>query len=121
MINAAGSGSLTLFIRAVLTYRRAASLPPGAHSAHGRSIGRRFGLIVPAEFIGLYNRTSTALCLIALATVVLALLTGQPAPWTMLPSLGAALTLYLICALLLRGTTTGTHRGQALATTPAPT
>ena len=159
VISAAALCTLTLFGGAVFTYRRGASVPPGVHSAQGRSIGRRFGVIVAAEFIGLaiiawipgvtghpqlipaivclgvgihffplrrlfavpiYDRTGTALCVIALATVVLAPVTGQPRLWTMLPGLGAALTLYITCALLLRGNTTGTRHAPAPAATPPP-
>lgn len=55
--------------------------------------------------VRLYDRTGAALCLVALATAVLAPLTGQAALWTMLPGFGAALTLYATCALLVRGKT----------------
>lgn len=51
----------------------------------------------------LYDVTGLALCLLALATVVFAPLTGVAALWTAVPGLGAALTLYATCLLLLRG------------------
>lgn len=131
---------LVLVGRAVVAYRRAAPLPPGHDSHRGRKIGRRFGIIVAAEFIGLsvaaailalsghpepiptvvclgvgihffplrrlfnvaiYDRTGIALCFIAVATALVTPLTGTPALWTMLPGIGAALTLYITGALLL--------------------
>jgi len=58
--------------------------------------------------VPIYDRTGVALCLVALATAVAAPLADHPALWTMLPGIGAALTLYSTCALLLR--TTHTHR-----------
>lgn len=44
---------LVLVGRALATYRRAGSLPPGLDSRQRRGVGRRFGIIVAAEFIGL--------------------------------------------------------------------
>ncbi|MGH3789127.1 MAG: hypothetical protein ACRDRG_21820 [Pseudonocardiaceae bacterium] len=44
---------LVLAGRAVVAYRRAVSLPAGHDIHRGRKIGRRFGIIVAAEFIGL--------------------------------------------------------------------
>ncbi|MGH3797414.1 MAG: hypothetical protein ACRDSP_21305 [Pseudonocardiaceae bacterium] len=140
VIAVAGLCFLLLAGRAVLAYRRAASLPCGHDVGRGRAIGRRFGIIVAAEFIGLfvvaavlavnghpepipavvclgvgihffplrrlfnvaiYDRTGMVLCLIAVATALLAPLTGTPTLWTMLPGIGAALTLYITGALLL--------------------
>lgn len=133
-------GFLVLVGYAVVVYRRAASLPTGHDIHRERQVGRRFGIIVAAEFIGLfvaailltrsghpepvpavvclgvgihffplrrlfdvplYDRTGTVLCVIAVATALLAPLTGTPALWTMLPGTGAALTLYSTSALLL--------------------
>jgi hypothetical protein len=53
--------------------------------------------------VPIYHYTGGALCLITLATVVLAPLTGQSALWTMLPGLGAALVLFTTSALLFLG------------------
>ncbi len=52
--------------------------------------------------VPLYRWTGAALCLTAVATPVLAAATGRTALWTLLPGLGAALTLYLTSAQLIR-------------------
>jgi len=53
VVIAAASASAALIAASVLTYRRAASLPGGTQAARGRVVGRRFGLVVAAEFVGL--------------------------------------------------------------------
>lgn len=53
MVIAAASASTALIAASVLTYRRAASLPGGSRAARGRLVGRRFGLVVAAELLGL--------------------------------------------------------------------
>lgn len=53
VITAAALCFLVLVGGAVRTYRRAGGLPTGEHAARGARIGRRFGLIVAAEFTGL--------------------------------------------------------------------
>jgi hypothetical protein len=107
----------------------------------GRNISRAFGLIVAAEWIGIfviagilgatghanvipavvcagvgvhfiplgrlfhvpaYYVTASALCLVALATFVIAPATSTAALWTLLPGIGAATVLYATCAVLLR-------------------
>jgi membrane protein implicated in regulation of membrane protease activity len=52
-IAAAGLCFLVLVGCAVVAYRRAMSLPTGHDIRRGRKTGRRFGIIVAAEFIGL--------------------------------------------------------------------
>jgi hypothetical protein len=138
----AGLSTVAAVVGAVILFRRSSSAPSGAGALRGRSTGRRFGLIVAAEFIGifviarvlvvtghtdlipaivclgvgihffplrrlfnvpLYNRTGAALCLITLATVILAPLTGHSALWTVLPGFGASLVLFITCALLFAG------------------
>lgn len=125
---------------AILVFRRAAAAPGSMDVARGRAVGRRFGAVVAAEFIGLaviawilgatghsrlipavvclgvgihffplarlfamplYDRTGAALSLVAVATVVLAPLTGNATLWTLLPGIGAALVLYATCTSLL--------------------
>ncbi len=66
--------------------------------------------------VPLYDLTGVALCLVALVTVVLVPLSGQPALWQILPGFGAALALYGTCAMLFR-TTIG-HTAGAMP--PAP-
>ncbi len=60
--------------------------------------------------IPMYDLTGAALCLAALATAVLAPVTGRSALWTMLPGFGAALALYITSALLIRAATTSPAR-----------
>jgi len=118
-----------------------AATATGGATASARPVGRRFGLIVASEWIGLglaagvaggtghawaipvlicagvgvhffplaglfhvplYNATGVALCVIAVATIVLAPVTGTAALWTTLPGIGAALALYATCAVLVR-------------------
>lgn len=55
----------------------------------------------------LYDRTGAALCLIALTAAVVTPLSGHAPLWTMVPGFGAAITLYVTCALLIRGNITG--------------
>ena len=52
--------------------------------------------------VGLYQKTSAALCLLGLATFVFTPLTRHDVLWTALPGLGAAFVLYLTSGLLLR-------------------
>jgi hypothetical protein len=52
--------------------------------------------------VPLYDRTGVALCVLAVLTALLAPVTGIPALWTLIPEVGAALTLYGTAALLLR-------------------
>lgn len=127
-----------------LMFRRAARIPvvPGSGARErGRAIGRRFGIVVAVEFVGLavvalvlsavghphlipamiclgvgvhffplirlfrvpvYAVTGVAMCAVAALSAVVALLSGQVALLTMLPGLGAALTLALTCAYLVR-------------------
>lgn len=143
--------SATLVAWAWTLYRRAtstnqistgnAATATGGATASARPVGRRFGLIVASEWIGLglaagvaggtghawaipvlicagvgvhffplaglfhvplYNATGVALCVIAVATIVLAPVTGTAALWTTLPGIGAALALYATCAVLVR-------------------
>ena len=107
----------------------------------GRNISRTFGLIVAAEWIGIfviagilgatghaavipavvcagvgvhfiplgrlfhvpaYYVTASTLCLVAVATFVIAPATSTAALWTLLPGIGAATVLYATCAVLLR-------------------
>lgn len=127
---------------AVRAGRQASDAPEGGDRARGKAAGRRFGLIVTAEWIGIfaavraldatghphliaavialgvgihffplarlfnvpvYDVTGIVLCLIALATLLLAPLTGSDLLWTLLPGLGCALALYATCAHVLRG------------------
>ncbi len=53
MVIAAASASTAFIAASIFTYQRAASLPGGTQAARGRVVGRRFGLIVAAEFLGL--------------------------------------------------------------------
>lgn len=132
---------LVLLGGAIMIFRRARAVASGADAAiRVKGMGRRFGIIVGAEIVGLvvvfrvlavtgnerfipaavclgvgihfvplrrlfhapvYNLTAAALCALALATVPVALLTGQTALWTMLPAFGATLTLFTTSALLL--------------------
>jgi hypothetical protein len=133
--------TLAAIVSAVIIFRRSAALPSGAAVERDRAVNRRFGLIVAAEFIGiyiaarilaavehtelipmivclgvgihffpltrlfkvrLYDLTGAALCLLSLATAVLAPLTGEAALWTILPGLGAALVLYTTSGILFR-------------------
>jgi hypothetical protein len=112
---------------------------PGG-SIDGRVIGRKFGIIVGIEWIGLfaaaavlgatghaevipavicagvgvhffplarlfhvpaYTLTGVALCALAAVTLILAPLTSTPALWTIIPGVGAAITLLATCAALL--------------------
>jgi hypothetical protein len=107
----------------------------------GRNISRNFGVVVAAEWIGIfviagilgatghaavipaivcagvgvhfiplgrlfhvpaYYVTASALCLVAVATFVIAPTTSTAALWTLLPGIGAATVLYATCAVLLR-------------------
>ncbi|MGW0228475.1 hypothetical protein ACWDWO_09200 [Actinopolymorpha singaporensis] len=52
--------------------------------------------------VPLYDATGLALCAIAVATAIAAPLSGNAALWTLLPGVGAAITLYATGALLLR-------------------
>lgn len=57
VLTVAGLVFAALIVRAVLMFRQARTLPPGdpeTGRAAGRAIGWRFGLIVAAEFIGLF-------------------------------------------------------------------
>ena len=133
---------VVLLVAGVQAWRRASGPPPGTGRLRGRAVGRRFGVVVALELVGLcalalalgrlglthlvpaafclgvglhffplarlfhvrlYDVSGGALCLLGLATVVLAPLTGVAALWTALPGLGAALTLYATCARLLSG------------------
>jgi len=53
VLTAAGLAFLVLAVGAVVLYQRAAALPATQDPSRGRSIGRRFGIIVAVEFIGL--------------------------------------------------------------------
>ncbi|ARF58872.1 hypothetical protein [Streptomyces gilvosporeus] len=145
LLAVAGLTSATVAALAIRNARRAATAPAGGDPARGKATGRRFGLVVTAEWIGIfvavrllgtfghtqlipaaialgvgihffplarlfslraYHLTGTALCLIALATALLAPLAGTDALWTMLPGFGSALTLYATCTHLLRTHTT---------------
>ncbi|MET9022460.1 hypothetical protein ABZV93_21020 [Actinopolymorpha sp. NPDC004070] len=126
---------------AVLAFRRSASLRPGRDDYQSQRVGRTFGIVVGAEFLGLfvvsailgrtghpeviapvvclgvgihffplrrlfgvrlYDATGLAMCAIAVATAIAAPLSGNTALWTLLPGVGAAITLYATAALLLR-------------------
>ncbi|WP_327070631.1 hypothetical protein [Kitasatospora sp. NBC_01302] len=142
LLTVAALASLAVFGFAVQAGRQAAHTPAGGDRARGKAAGRRFGLIVTAEWIGIfaavraldatghphliaavialgvgihffplarlfsvpvYDVTGAVLCLIALATLLLAPLTGSDVLWTLLPGLGSALGLYATCAHVLRG------------------
>jgi hypothetical protein len=132
---------LVLLGGAIVLYRRAQPVLSGQDTAtRVNRTGRRFGIIVAAEIVGLvivfrilaangndrfipaavclgvgihffplrrlfhapiYNLAGAALTALALATVPFAILIGRAALWTMLPSFGAALTLFTTSALLL--------------------
>ena len=62
---------------------------------HFIPLGRLFH--VPAYYV-----TASALCLVAVATFVIAPTTSTAALWTLLPGIGAATVLYATCAVLLR-------------------
>jgi hypothetical protein len=125
-----------------LTRRLSPDIPSaGGDPARGDSPSRSFGLIVAAEWIGLfvvaailgatghaavipavvcagvgihliplgrlfhlpaYYVTAGALCLIAIATFVIAPATSTAALWTLLPGVGAALILFATGGVLLR-------------------
>lgn len=126
---------------AFMAFRRSASLRQGSVDYQAHRVGRSFGIVVGAEFLGLfvvsavlgrtghpeviapvvclgvgihffplrrlfavplYDATGLTLCVIAIATVIVAPLSGNPALWTLLPGVGAAITLYATGALLLR-------------------
>ncbi|MFD2078404.1 hypothetical protein SAMN05421678_11454 [Actinopolymorpha cephalotaxi] len=132
---------LSLLGWAILAFRRSASLHPGTTDYQSRRVGRTFGIVVGAEFLGLfvvaavlgrtghpeviapvvclgvgihffplrrlfgvrlYDATGLAMCVTAIATAIVAPLSGNTALWTLLPGLGAAFTLYATGALLLR-------------------
>ncbi len=132
---------LSLVGWAVLAFRRSASLRPGSGDYQSQRVRRTFGIVVGAEFLGLfvvaailgrtghpeiiapvvclgvgihffplrrlfglplYDGTGLAMCVIAIATAIAAPLSGNDALWTLLPGVGAAITLYATGALLLR-------------------
>jgi hypothetical protein len=66
--------------------------------------------------VPIYDRTGAGLCLIAMATFVLAPATGRPALWTIVPGVGAALILYATCVLLLRDNIISTRHGRERST-----
>lgn len=141
LLTIAALGSLALTALAIRMSRRAATAHTHGDPGRGKTIGRRFGIIVAAEWIGVfavvrlltatahpqlipatialgvgihffplgslfgiraYHLTGAALCLIALTTSLLVPLTATPALWSILPGFGAAITLYVTCAHLLR-------------------
>ena len=65
-------------------------------------VGIHFFPLARLFHVPIYVRTGTALCAIAVVTVVLAPLLGMPALWTVVPGFGAALTLDVTAALLAR-------------------
>ena len=120
-------------------FRRGRAVP--VDRGGGVDVGRSFGLIVAAEWIGLgvvagvlggtghpnvipaviaagvgihfvplarlfhvreYYATGALLCLIAIATLILAPATSTPQLWTLLPGLGSSVVLYTTCVVLLR-------------------
>jgi len=135
----AAAGSIAVSAYAWSLFRRSRPVP--VDRAGGVDVGRSFGLIVAAEWIGLgvvagvlggtghpnvipaviaagvgihfvplarlfhvreYYATAALLCLIAIATLILAPATSTPPLWTLLPGLGSSVVLYATCAVLLR-------------------
>jgi hypothetical protein len=154
VISIAALSTVASIVGATVLFRRSASAPSGADILRGQRVSRRFGIIVAAEFIGIfvvartlavtghtelipalvclgvglhffplrrlfhvsfYGFTAWALCLITVATFVLAPLTGESQLWTMLPGVGAAAVLYATCARLF----TDVIRRTAATASPA--
>ncbi|SDR83293.1 hypothetical protein [Actinopolymorpha singaporensis] len=65
-------------------------------------VGIHFFPVCRLFAVPLYDATGLALCAIAVATAIAAPLSGNAALWTLLPGVGAAITLYATGALLLR-------------------
>ncbi|MFJ9417876.1 hypothetical protein ACIRPT_27525 [Streptomyces sp. NPDC101227] len=54
LLAVAGLTSVTVAALAIRNARRAATAPEGGESARGKATGRRFGLVVTAEWIGIF-------------------------------------------------------------------
>jgi hypothetical protein len=135
----AATVSIAVSVYAWSLFRRGRPVP--VDRAMGVDVGRSFGLIVAAEWIGLgvvagvlggtghpnvipaviaagvgihfvplarlfhvreYYATAALLCLIAIATLIVASATSTPPLWTLLPGLGSSVVLYATCAVLLQ-------------------
>ncbi|GAA5199315.1 hypothetical protein GCM10023322_74670 [Rugosimonospora acidiphila] len=65
-------------------------------------VGIHFFPLARLFAVRIYWLSGAALCVLGLATLVLAPLTSTPTLWTALPGLGAAVVLYATCVQLLR-------------------
>ncbi|QIQ04185.1 hypothetical protein [Streptomyces liangshanensis] len=66
------------------------------------AVGLHFFPLAGLFGVRFYHLTGAALCLFAVAALLLAPLTSTPALWTLLPGLGSALTLYATAARLVQ-------------------
>jgi hypothetical protein len=90
-------------------------------TGHGDIVPVAVCLVVGVHFfplarlfeVPLYLRTAVALCAVAAATAPCAVLTDRAELWTLVPGAGAAVSLYVTCAALLRSCWTP-HRASSL-------
>jgi hypothetical protein len=67
-------------------------------------VGVHFFPLARLFHVPLYHRTGVALCAVVAATAPLVVLTGRTEMWTLVPGLGAASSLHLTGAAMLRST-----------------